>query len=335
MIEQAILSATLAAWAVFPGTFTDTTGERFGGVSSLRWDAARSELLVLSDRGQGDGTVAHQPRFHRFSMGVSGRRLELKLLESVPFTDAEGRPFSGLIKTTSPRIDPEGLALAPDGTLWVSDEYGPGLVNFARDGRALRRLDPPADFVPGKGTGRVDNRGFENLCLSSGGKLLTLLQSPLAQEGGKKGKTTRGLMWDLSAASAAPRGVSAPMPAAPEGLSAKDVMYNECEWVGESSLVLLERDNRGLGADVGDDGPPRLKGLRLAELKGDGSLVLGKGLDLLAVLAKSGVDVAKVPAKFESVAWGPAVGGRPTLVVAVDNDFEPSLPTWFFLLSLR
>lgn len=328
MIEQGLLSATLAAWAVFPGTFTDTTGERLGGVSSLRWDEARKELIVLSDRGQGDGTLPHQPRFHRFSMGVSGERLDLKLMESVPFRDAAGRAFSGLIKTTSPRIDPEGLALARDGTLWVSDEYGPFVYRFGRDGRELSRLAPPEDFV----RGRVDNRGFENLCLSSGGKLLTLLQSPLAQDGGKKGRLTRGLLWD-PAVSTAPRSVAVPMPAVPAGLSAKDVMYNECEWLDESTLLLLERDNRGLGADAGDDGPPRLKGLRLARLQDDGSLALGEGLDLLAVLARGGVDVSRVPAKFESVAWGPPSGGRPTLVVAVDNDFEPSLPTWFFLLT--
>ena len=330
-----LLTATLAAWAVFPGTFTDTTGERLGGVSSLRWDVAAQELIVLSDRGQGDGTFPHQPRFHRFGLTVVGNRLDLRLLQSVPFRDDAGRAFSGLIVTTSPRIDPEGLALDRDGSLWVSDEYGPGVYNFGRDGKARRRLDPPADFVPGAGKGRVDNRGFENLCLSPDGRrLLTLLQSPLAQEGGKKGKTTRGLLWDLSAATAAPHAVSAPMPLVPEGLSGKDVMYNECEWADADTLLLLERDNRGLGADAGDDGPPRLKGLRLAELQADGALVLGEALDLLGLLARGGVDISRVPAKFESVAWGPRLGGRPTVLVAVDNDFEPSLPTWFFLLKL-
>jgi hypothetical protein len=329
-----LLTATLAAWAVFPGTFTDTTGERLGGVSSLRWDAAARELVVLSDRGRGDGTVPHQPRFHRFGMKVAGNRLELALRRTVPFRDAAGNAFSGLIVTTSPRLDSEGLALAPDGSLWVSDEYGPGVYNFGQDGVARRRLDPTAAFIPSEGTGRVTNRGFENLCLAPDGRrLLTLLQSPLAQEGGKKGKTTRGLLWDLSAA-AAPRAVSAPMPQAPEGLSGKDVMYNECEWVDADTLILLERDNRGLGADAGDDGPPRLKRLRLAELRADGALVPGEALDLLGVLARAGVDVSQVPAKFESVAWGPTLAGRPTLLVAVDNDFEPSLPTWFFLLKL-
>lgn len=330
-----LLAATLAAWAVFPGTFTDTTGERLGGVSSLRWDGRAQELLVLSDRGQGDGTVPHQPRFHRFGLEVEGTSLDLRLHKTVPFRDASGNAFSGLSVTTSPRIDSEGLALAPDGSLWVADEYGPGVYNFGRDGVARGRLDPPAAFIPSEGTGRVTNRGFENLCLAPDGRrLLALLQSPLAQEGGKKGKTTRGLLWDLSAAAAAPRAVRAPMPKVPEGLSGKDVMYNECEWADADTLILLERDNRGLGADAGDDGPPRLKGLRLAELRADGALVLGEALDLLGVLARAGVDVSQVPAKFESVAWGPELAGRPTLLVAVDNDFEPSLPTWVFLLKL-
>ena len=39
-------------------------------------------------------------------------------------------------------MDPEGLAIAPDGTFWVSDEYGPHIVHFAADGRTIERINP-------------------------------------------------------------------------------------------------------------------------------------------------------------------------------------------------
>lgn len=39
-------------------------------------------------------------------------------------------------------IDTEGLALSPDGTFWVSDEYGPYLLHFDADGILIEEYSP-------------------------------------------------------------------------------------------------------------------------------------------------------------------------------------------------
>jgi hypothetical protein len=39
-------------------------------------------------------------------------------------------------------LDSEGLVAMPDGTFWVSDEYGPSVVHFDAKGKELERLSP-------------------------------------------------------------------------------------------------------------------------------------------------------------------------------------------------
>jgi len=41
--------------------------------------------------------------------------------------------------------DSEGLVALPDGTFWVSDEYGPYLTHFDANGYELGRLTPYKD----------------------------------------------------------------------------------------------------------------------------------------------------------------------------------------------
>lgn len=82
-------------------------------------------------------------------------------------------------------LDSEGFTLAPDGTFWVSDEYGPHIVHFDYTGRTIERINP---F--GSGTGgrklplvlarRRPNRGMEGLTITPDGKTLVgIMQFPL------------------------------------------------------------------------------------------------------------------------------------------------------------
>lgn len=82
-------------------------------------------------------------------------------------------------------LDSEGLALAADGSFWVSDEYGPHIVHFDATGRTIERINP---F--GSGTGgrkipavfatRKANRGMEGLTITPDGKtLIGIMQSPM------------------------------------------------------------------------------------------------------------------------------------------------------------
>src|SRR5262249_34154176 len=82
-------------------------------------------------------------------------------------------------------VDTEGLAMGPDGTFWISDEYGPHILHVDTTGRTIERINP---F--GSGTGgrklplalakRRPNRGMEGLALTPDGKTLVgIMQSPL------------------------------------------------------------------------------------------------------------------------------------------------------------
>lgn len=69
---------------------------------------------------------------------------------SLPSTTYTGDGFGGDDGPGGHRIslDSEGLALAPDGSFWISDEYGPFVYRFSAQGRLLQAIRPPDAFVP-------------------------------------------------------------------------------------------------------------------------------------------------------------------------------------------
>lgn len=101
--------------------------------------------------------------------------------------------------------DSEGLVALPDGTFWVSDEYGPFVTHFDRNGKELERLSPwGADSghnvdtrhpLPIELTLRTKNKGMEGLTVTPDGRTVVgIMQSALTvADYGKdaKGKTIK------------------------------------------------------------------------------------------------------------------------------------------------
>ena len=96
-------------------------------------------------------------------------------------------------------LDAEGLTIAPDGTTYTSDEYGPIIYHFNTAGQLLNVIIPPAAYIPLNSSGAVDytsasdppsngriaNGGFEGLSFTPDGQYLVVaLQRPLVQDGG-------------------------------------------------------------------------------------------------------------------------------------------------------
>ncbi|MGQ4615736.1 esterase-like activity of phytase family protein [Nocardia sp. R7R-8] len=120
---------------------------------------------------------------------------------TIPLKNSAGRPFNGLVDTsagtgetirdlsgtilppTDHGIDSEGLVALPDGSFWVSDEYGPFIVHFDAGGTELERL-APGHGLPKELSLRTPNQGMEGLTITpDGSTLVGIVQSALNEPG--------------------------------------------------------------------------------------------------------------------------------------------------------
>jgi Esterase-like activity of phytase len=123
-----------------------------------------------------------------------------QLIRRIPLSAFDGEPYSGRVKTQATTgetitdldgnllaaddngYDPEGLVALKDGTFWVSDEYGPFITHFDRNGRAIERLSPFDGTLPRELKNRVPNKGMEGLTITPDGRTLVgIMQSALQQ----------------------------------------------------------------------------------------------------------------------------------------------------------
>lgn len=177
-------------------------GTTLGGLSALAYDRQDDRLYALSD-DHGSG----QARLYQLALAIEetgdGPRLaEVSVTGVTTLRDPQGQPYSG-------SFDPEGLALTPWGSLFVSTEgnpaqgLGPGIFEFDREtGLELRSLPIPPKFTPEFTAPEPDsgetprqirgvqpNQGFESLSLSPTGtapgdplRLFVATEGPLIQD---------------------------------------------------------------------------------------------------------------------------------------------------------
>lgn len=309
----------------------------------------------------------------------TGAISNFSLVNTVVFHKADGvTPFTGLNPTLATgsaanlgaSFDPEGLTRLSNGNFLVSDEYGPSVYEFSSSGTFIRAFETPANILPkdanganytdGRPTiisGRQDNRGYEGLTLSADGKTAyAVLQDPLVSEGasddGRRSRNVRIVAYDVATGESTGQfiyrledrdDINARIPGTADDFSAT----NQGRSIGVSSIValpdgrllVLERDNRGLGVDDPTAANPvGSKRVYLIDLNGatdvssidlSGANPLPAGvkaasktllLDFQAMLEMAGV---VVPEKLEGLAFGPwlADGGL-SLLFVTDNDFS-------------
>ncbi len=352
-----------------PGTSTDrstssealsdgTPANRLGGPSGLAWTGTGLNFLWVSDRGPHDGATAHTPRYHIADLKPcveSGG--EPVLTRTVLLRDRQGRPLSGSSAAfdkdrpeNSLRFDSEGIALR-NGSVIVSDEYGPVVREFDETGQARRDWPVPAKFAVANpnaaeetefadnATGRLPNAGFEGLCVDTDGQLLVALQRPMRQDGAydqagqRVGRNVRLLL--MCGPDCKPREFVYVLDDPNQGIS-------EICHVGGSTFLAIERDSTvgesakfkkivmfeiSKASDVSDF--PRLPSQGLPE-----SIVPVRKRVLIDLLDPAfGLTGTEFPEKIEGLAFGPKRNdGRRLLVVASDNDFDAVEPIrfWFF-----
>ena len=178
----------------------------FGSAVDLA-DGSGTEIYSLTDRGPnvaiGNNKLFAVPDFHpqigkfRLANGVLTRE------EVITLKDQFGNPKTGIpigasgcgatgeipfdiagnqLPFDPNGIDSEGLRTMGDGTFWVSDEYGPFLTHFDRNGVTIEQNSPCSgpNALPAVLVHRQPNKGMEGLASIQGGNILVgIIQNPL------------------------------------------------------------------------------------------------------------------------------------------------------------
>jgi hypothetical protein len=166
-------------------SFQDTP---VGGLSALTYDRQRDRFYALSD----DRSALAPARFYTLKLSLNSNTTEKPSLEKVEIEDVtflkneDGKTFP---KGT---IDPEGIALSPKGTVFISSEGNRnlGTAPFIREfdpktGQQLRSLPIPERYLPNDNSkedqpprGIQNNLGFESLTVETGSSLAAATGDP-------------------------------------------------------------------------------------------------------------------------------------------------------------
>ncbi len=357
----------------FSGTATDASGlsEEFstgdsqnllGGISAIEYTGRNNLYYALPDRGPDDGAVPWKCRVQTIRIDICPQKnppVVAGLVSTTLLLDETNRNFIGKATAYSPsnklaeRFDPEGIRITRDGTFYISDEYGPQLIQFSSFGKAVRRIPLPSHFLithPGRSKkeennankiGRSANRGMEGLAISpQGNRLIGLMQSPLLQDSKRtaKGKpiglNCRLLVIDLKTG------------------TTQELLYhlehpknklNEILAINDHEFLVIERDGKAgeeasfkkiFKIDISQATQiQKINSLPAEEIPADVAPVKKEVfIDLLdPVFSLAGKEM---PEKIEGLSFGPPLpDGRETLIVASDNDFEPDSPSLFYVFS--
>lgn len=223
----------------------DTLGS-FSGMALRSWQklpdgSYGGDVYTLPDRGPNDvgsikGTADYANRVHslRLTLAKDGR-LTITPTGGFLLKDETGQNFTGkdpgagvvtrgAIRYPSPAsgegaghisLDSEAIALLPDGSFYVSDEYAAGIYLFDKTGRQVGAIQTVPALLPmtagalnfsaekAPDSGRRNNQGLEALAITPDGKhLVAIAQSATVQDTAGKDAATRAntriLVYDIA-----------------------------------------------------------------------------------------------------------------------------------------
>lgn len=234
--------------------------------SSMAYNEKDSTFWLLTDRGPNvDGITSESKIFALpdYNPHVGVFRLQgdsLIPVKKIELKDTNDRLFSGLpnvegdgktgetaynkegkiIHNKKRRgIDPEGLALAPDGSFWISDEYGPWILHFDSTGNLIGEYSPFNGKLPAHYAHRQPNRGMEGLSINKQGTVLYgIMQSPLNQpDGNAPAYPAFVRILELHLSDNSYREFAYPLE------NQKNVV-SEINYLNDSTFLVLERDGK-------------------------------------------------------------------------------------------
>lgn len=341
--------------------------------SDISYTGHDNVFIAAPDRGPFDGLtdVPYLDRFYFLhittDVGAPFPNIRTVLLDTRFLKNEHGENFVGAAGAfandalSTLRLDPEGIRVSPHGTFYISDEYGPYLREFNRQGHLIRRFEIPAKFfisnpnadptaeLLGNASGRQANRGMEGLAISpDGNTLFGIMQNALIQDNGLSPGTTdrlglnnRILKIDL---------VTGETSEYVYVLDAINRGQGVCEIlaINDHEFLVLERDNRSFL--LPQPQAPTRKTIYKIDITGAtnvsgmaslpaGALPVGVtpvSKQLFINLLAPDLNLAlTIPEKIEGLAWGPDLAdGRHVLYVISDNDLNPSLATQIYAFAI-
>lgn len=172
------------------------------GSGAAAHPSRKGEFYVITDRGPNTDylngkkflTPNFTPTIMHFKINAEGN---IEVIKYIKLKNPSGQPITGLpnpigmgstgevaydasgnvLGTDQYGLDSESIVAAPDGTFWVSDEYGPHIVHYSAEGIEMERISPigvntGTRKLPAVLAKRRANRGMEGLCLTPDGRTL-------------------------------------------------------------------------------------------------------------------------------------------------------------------
>ena len=333
-------------------TFEDT---EIGGLSGLAYDAANGVYYAISD----DRSSINDARFYTLEINVENG--DITFTDVTTLLDADGNPFA------SGSIDPEGIALSDNNTLYISSEGDasqqiPPFVNeFSLNGEQISELPVDEKYTPNaEGTfGIRNNLAFESATISPDGRFLyTATENALAQDSPpatpENESISRIIKYDLTTGEVvAEFGYNvAAVPDVPNPADgfATNGLVELLAVDNNGTLLALERAfSQGVGNTV-----------KLYEVQTQGALDVSSEADLFreepftddgetveaapfvidpavikTELLDLEADLGIAPDNLEALAFGPTLeDGRQSLIIASDNNFSEGQTNQFITLAV-
>jgi len=357
LVGTARIAGTAKDLSGLKGLFNDGSAmDQLGGFgSAITYTGSGNRYLALADRGPKDGQIPYDCRFHEFEISIGPHlrpSVQVKLRRTFLLKNEAGETYVGSAShfdvansSAGLRLDPEGIAIGPAGTIFISDEYGPFINEFTPDGRWLRSLDIPSQFqiktpkankkeeIAANHYGRRTNKGFEGLTLSiDKKKLYAILQGPLLQD---SKDVCRLLEIDLKTGKT--RQFVVP-------LTKKEYGFNEILALNDHEFLAIERDDEKGTASAFK----RIVKLNIADVTDVQSIAaipsdwkktikpVKKVTWLDFLNPRFGLAGISFPEKIEGMTWGPDLpDGRHILIVTTDNDCQLMQPSEFWVFAVR
>ena len=325
-------------------------GTLVGGLSGIDYDPAADLWYLISD----DKSDKSPARFYTAKLAFDKARFaSVEIEHAVTLLQVDGTPYPNA-KAGGEVPDPESIRRDPEtGNLWWTSEgdrklgLSPFLRVAASDGKQVGDMPTPEIFTMNKDqeNGPRHNLGFEGLSFAPDGRSVWLaMESALYQDGpiatpsagaiarltrlDREGKVLAQYAYPLD-----------PIQAVPTGKNG-DNGISEILAIDDTHAYVLERS----GVE-GADGVWKMyiriyfiKTARATDIAAVQSLASANYIPVSKALV---IDLAKIPEigpvdNIEGMSWGPAVsGGKRSLVLVSDNNFNPAQVTQFLAFEVQ